>query len=109
MVRPMSADDNPIEVRLRSEMMLRMAGNFARFGGWSLDVASGTLFWSDELCEILGYPAGKPPKLADAYALYPDVDRMEVTNAMDVCARVGTPFDQLHDMNKRVANGFESA
>ena len=102
MVQPLNAVTDPRELRLRSEMMLRMAGNLARFGGWSLDVATNTNFWSDELCQMLGYPAGSPPKAAAAYALYPDEDRELIVDAMAACAKYGTPFDQLrniHDVN----------
>jgi PAS domain S-box-containing protein len=95
MVQPLSAITDATELRLRSEMMLRMAGSLASFGGWSLDVASGTNFWSDELCGILGFPAGEPPKLADAYALYPDDDRARVTLAIQECADHGTAFDEV--------------
>ncbi len=71
MVQPLSAISDPAELRRRSEMMLRMAGSLARFGGWSVDVQSGTNFWSDELCNILGFPAGSPPKVGEAYARGP--------------------------------------
>ena len=105
MVQPLGAVSDPRELRLRSEMMLRMAGKLARFGGWSLDVATNTNFWSDELCEMLGYPAGSPPKATEAYALYPDDDRELISAAMAACAKDGTPFDQLrniHDVNGRL-------
>jgi two-component system, cell cycle sensor histidine kinase and response regulator CckA len=105
MVQPLSAIGDPTELRLRSEMMLRMAGDLARFGGWSLDVATNTNFWSDELCQILGYPAGSPPKASEAYALYPDEDRALITAAMAACVQDGTPFDQvrnIHDMHGRL-------
>jgi two-component system cell cycle sensor histidine kinase/response regulator CckA len=86
-------------------MMLRMAGSLARFGGWSVDVATDTHFWSDELCQILGYQTGSPPKLADAYELYPDEDRALITAAIADCATDAVPFDQLrhiHDRNGRL-------
>jgi two-component system cell cycle sensor histidine kinase/response regulator CckA len=105
MVQPLSALTDPRELRLRSEMMLRMAGDLARFGGWSLDVATDTNFWSDELCQMLGYPSGSPPKAAEAYALYPDEDRELITAAMTACGKDGTPFDQIrsiHDVTGRL-------
>jgi PAS domain S-box-containing protein len=98
MVQPLKAITDATELQLRSEMMLRIAGNLARFGGWSLDVTTGTNFWSDELCQILGYPAGSPPKASEAYALYPEDDRALVAAAMTECATDGIPFDQLRNM-----------
>jgi two-component system, cell cycle sensor histidine kinase and response regulator CckA len=85
-------------------MMLRMAGNLAGFGGWSLDVDTNTTFWSDELCRMLGYPDGHPPRLAEAYALYPDEDRGLIAAAIDACSTVGTPFDQLRHMHDAAGN-----
>ena len=80
-----------------------MAGNLAKFGGWSIDVATGDHVWSDELCQILGYPAGSPPEVGEAYELYPEVDRGLIAAAMAKCATDGVPFDQLR--NVRDVNG----
>ena len=80
-----------------------MAGNLAKFGGWYIDVATDTHIWSDELCQILGYPAGSPPEVAEAYELYPEDDRVLIAAAMAVCATDGVPFDQLR--NVRDVNG----
>jgi two-component system cell cycle sensor histidine kinase/response regulator CckA len=99
MVQPLSAITDPVELRLRSEMMLRMAGNLAKFGGWSLDVTTNVNFWSDELCQILGYSIGTPPKVAEAYALYPDDDRTAIGAAMAACVAEGTPIDELLNMH----------
>ena len=99
MVQPLSAISDPVELRLRSEMMLRMAGSLARFGGWSFDVKTGTNFWSDELCQILGFPPGAPPPVEIAYGLYPEEDRRLVGAAMDECSQRGTPFDQVRNMH----------
>ena len=103
MVQPLSAITDSSEIRLRSEMMLRMAGNLARFGGWSLELESGTTFWSVELCRILGFPDGNPPRLAEAYALYPEPDREVIGAAILACSTDGTPFDQL--LRMRDADG----
>jgi two-component system cell cycle sensor histidine kinase/response regulator CckA len=86
-------------------MMLRMAGNLARFGGWSLNVATNANFWSDELCQILGFPPGSPPTASEAYELYPEEDRALIVAAMVACATDGVPFDQIrniHDVSGRL-------
>jgi PAS domain S-box-containing protein len=105
MVQPRSSITDAAELRAHTEMRLRMAAKVARFGGWSLDVASGTHFWSDELCEMLGFPAGSPPPVGVAYVLYPDEDRALIAAAMKECGERGTPFDQIrniHDANGRL-------
>jgi PAS domain S-box-containing protein len=105
MVQPLSSITDPAEIRARSEIRLSMAAKVARFGGWSLDVASGANFWSDELCQILGFPAGSRPPISAAYALYPDEDHALISAAMQECAEYGTPFDQvrtIYDANGRV-------
>ncbi|MFC1589014.1 response regulator [Pseudomonadota bacterium] len=41
-----------------SEYRLREAQEIGQIGNWSWDLASGTLYWSDEIYHIFGYEAG---------------------------------------------------
>ena len=42
-----------------SEQSLRVAQQIGRIGNWSWDVASGKIFWSDEIYHIFGYQPGE--------------------------------------------------
>lgn len=48
----------------KNQLLLKMAGRAARLGGWTFDSSSQHLHWSDEICEMHGYPPGYRPTLA---------------------------------------------
>ena len=82
------------EEQLRmSGMRLREAHRLARVGSWELDVESGRLWLSEELCEILGVPASPEPSSWSAYLeRIPADDRDVLRRAMETACRQGTPL-----------------
>lgn len=42
-----------------SEQRLKVAQQIGKIGNWSLDVASGKIYWSDEIYHIFGYQLGE--------------------------------------------------
>ena len=77
----------------RGQTLMRLAGRLARFGAWSISLPTHTLCWSDELCEILGYPLGSAPPLSVAFDMYSD-DRVSMEAAVSRCEEFGEPFDE---------------
>ena len=77
----------------RGRALQRVAGSVARLGGWSLDVATSEVRWSEEIYEILDHPREGEPDLVDALALYREEDRPRVEAALEACAARGEPFD----------------
>lgn len=77
----------------RNQLLLKMAGRAARLGGWSFEVASQELIWSDEICAIHDLPAGFQPKLSEGIEMYLPDYRDLVTNTVARCLNEGTPFD----------------
>jgi PAS domain S-box-containing protein len=71
----------------------RIAGQIARIGGWSLDLAARRVTWSDEICAIHEEPIGHQPMLEDGLSYYLPEYRQPVTNMVRACATDGTPFD----------------
>lgn len=53
-----------------SERLLKRTGEVAGVGGWSVDLFSGALRWSDETCRIHGLPPGYLPQLDEALNFY---------------------------------------
>ncbi|MCX8043280.1 MAG: PAS domain S-box protein [Desulfobacterota bacterium] len=47
------------EAIARSKQLLDRAQSIAQLGSWELDLATGTLYWSDELYRLLGYTPGE--------------------------------------------------
>ncbi|MEA0659485.1 diguanylate cyclase [Xanthomonas campestris pv. campestris] len=83
-----------LQQRLReSEAFLERTGRVAGVGGWEVDVASGTLSWSDQTCRLHDLPPGYRPSLGEAIAFYPLDARAVITEAVEACARDGTPWD----------------
>lgn len=78
----------------RGDVLRRLAGRLARVGGWAVDGSDGSVYWSDELHEILESPIdqGVPP-IEDTIARYPGAHRERISAALDRCLREGVPFD----------------
>jgi signal transduction histidine kinase len=82
------------EVRLRrNEELLRIAGETARVGGWSIDLPDYRVTWSDEVCSIHDVPRGTTPRRAEVFAHYAAEQRDRVIAAHDACIMHGTAFD----------------
>ncbi len=64
---------------LERETLLDEAQRIGRVGSWSLDVASGKVWWSAELYRISGWPFGQDP---------PDFDQQQSLFTPDSLARV---------------------
>jgi len=79
--------------RRQDEALLRIAGHAAHLGGWSVELASLDVIWSDEVCAIHEVPIGTRPSVARALAYYAPESRELVAASVQACARDGTPFD----------------
>jgi two-component system cell cycle sensor histidine kinase/response regulator CckA len=73
--------------------MLRIAGKVARLGGWTIDLPSRDLTWSDENCAIHDVPPGYKPTLEEGIGYFPAEYRADVVRHVEACARDGTPYD----------------
>ncbi|HXG55770.1 MAG TPA: PAS domain-containing protein [Vicinamibacterales bacterium] len=73
--------------------LLRIAGRVARMGGWTIQLPSRTLIWSDETCAIHDLPPGYQPTFDERLGYYPAEYRQDVLRHVDACERDGTPYD----------------
>lgn len=78
----------------RSDRLLRIAGQAARLGGWSVDLAQERVMWSDEVCAIHAQPPGTSPTLDDAIRFYAPEWRQRITDVFRACAHDGIPYDE---------------
>jgi diguanylate cyclase (GGDEF)-like protein/PAS domain S-box-containing protein len=76
-----------------SQAMLARTGRIAGVGGWQLDLASGTLGWSDETRRIHEVDANFQPTLDTAVNFYADGAREQVEQAVQRAMADGTPWD----------------
>ncbi|OYW21331.1 MAG: hypothetical protein B7Z52_01025, partial [Burkholderiales bacterium 12-64-5] len=77
----------------QNQALLRIAGQTARLGGWSIELPDYKLCWSDEICMIHEVAPGETPSLDEAIHFYPPEYRDQVSRYVQLCAEDGTPFD----------------
>ena len=77
----------------KNQLLLKMASRTARLGGWTFDSLTQRLDWSDEVCEMHGYPPGYQPTLALGISHYPAEYRAMVQRVVGQCLFDGNPFD----------------
>lgn len=78
----------------RNQQLSEIAGMLVRFGGWSFNVRSGKLFWSDEVARIHETDPGYSPSLDDAIGFYAPEHRNRIAEIFHRCSRNGVPFDE---------------
>ncbi len=73
--------------------MLVVAGRMAHLGGWSVDMRTQRIHWSEVVCAIHEVPVGSEYDLPSALRFYPGTAAATIEAAVRACARDGTPFD----------------
>jgi PAS domain S-box-containing protein len=87
-------DRKRAEEELRQQQaLLRIAGRVASIGGWSFDLATQKLSWSEEIRAIHEVPAGYQPTAENIINFYPPEYWEQVIRLGQACATDGTPFD----------------
>lgn len=79
--------------RRTNASLLRLAGTFARLGGWAVDLPARRVELSDEACAIHEIPAGSSPLISEAFAFYTPESRPIIEDAFNRCVKDGTPYD----------------
>ena len=74
--------------------LLKLLERTAFVGVWTLDLANGSLEWSDQLAAIHDAPAGYTPERQNAFGLYAPEWREKVNDLVQACATRGEPFDE---------------
>jgi len=86
----------PQAVNLADAALLRFGGHLGRLGGWALEFTpEPVVHWSDEIYSLLDAPGDRntPLTLQQCFDLYIDDDKQRMEQAIEACARHGTPFD----------------
>src|SRR5690606_33885667 len=73
--------------------MLQIASRAGRLGGWIVELDTRSVSWTDETARILGYRDGHRPDLETIFKHYPPEHQKQLREAVESCAREGTPFD----------------
>ena len=82
------------EAALRaSQALLSQTGRIGGVGGWELDIATGTLAWTDETCRIHDLEPGHRPTLDEALGYCAAEARPRLQQAVDEALRYGQRWD----------------
>lgn len=88
----------------QAEQLLRVAGEKAKLGGWSIQLASETIIWTSETSAIHGMPADySPSSVSEAIQFYAPEYREKIQDAFGRCVREGEAFDVICQL--RLADG----
>ncbi len=74
--------------------LLRVAGETARFGGWSVALATNICTWSDTVADIHGMPQGFSPNVEEGIEFYAPEWRDKIAQLFRDCAERGMPYDE---------------
>ncbi|MFW6129173.1 MAG: PAS domain S-box protein [Candidatus Aminicenantaceae bacterium] len=74
--------------------LLRIAGETARFGGWSVDLRTNTCTWSDIVVDIHGMPRGYSPPVEEGIKFYAPEWREKIIKVFTDCAQKGIAYDE---------------
>jgi hypothetical protein len=84
-------------------LILSMAGRTAKLGGWTIELPSLEVVWSEEMFDLLGFEQDVIPTLDEGLALYPEAHRAGIIAALESCMTEGQSFDL--DVEIRHASG----
>jgi PAS domain S-box-containing protein len=76
-----------------SRALIEIAGRVARLGGWSIDLGSDRVEWSDEVALIHGERPGYAPTVAAALSYFVPEHVPLIREVFEHCACDGIPFD----------------
>ena len=77
-----------------SYSLLRIAGKTARFGGWSLDLNTNQVSWSDQVAIIHEMPVDYSPSINEAISFYAPEWRDKINEVVNNCVEKSAPFEE---------------
>jgi PAS domain S-box-containing protein len=74
--------------------LLRIAGEKAKLGGWSVNLNDSSVHWSDGVAEIHELSAGYSPALEEGINFYAKEWHEKITKVFNDCCQNGVPYDE---------------
>lgn len=74
------------------EELLKLAGDYAKFGAWHVDLETGRLFWTEQVKGIFGLPSDYVPRPGDGWNFIAPEYRDELRAAYQNCVSWGQDF-----------------
>ena len=86
--------DKVLRDEQESDVLLRIAGDTAKFGGWSVDLSTNKVSWSDQVARIHEMPIGYSPMVSEGIRFYAPEWREKINAVFTACAEKGIPYDE---------------
>lgn len=80
------------ELKKQAEL-LEIAGRITRFGGWSVDMSTKQINWSNMVARIHGKPEGYSPRFEERLAFYIPDHQPHIEALFNNCYQSGIPYD----------------
>ncbi|MCE5206802.1 MAG: PAS domain S-box protein [Chloroflexi bacterium] len=77
-----------------SHALLRIAGEKAKLGGWSVNLEENRVIWSDEVAVIHEMPVGYSPLVEQGISFNAPEWRARMRKVFTDCAQKGIPYDE---------------
>lgn len=77
-----------------NDTLLRIAGDKAKLGGWSVNLEENRVIWSDQVAAIHEMPAGFSPTVEEGINFYAPEWKERITSVFTACAQKGIPYDE---------------
>ncbi|CCE24134.1 PAS domain S-box protein [Methylotuvimicrobium alcaliphilum] len=74
--------------------LLRIAERLGRMGGWSVDLSSNRVKWSETVAAIHDKPSGYSPTLEEGISFYAPEWHDKIREVFNLCATQGTAYDE---------------
>mgnify|MGYP000894828100 FL=1 len=87
----------------RKNDLIRMAGELASLGGWSVSLPGDRIIWTDEAAKIHEQPPGFSATLEEVMSFYAPESRAQIEKVYEECIENGTPYDE--EFRKITATG----
>jgi PAS domain S-box-containing protein len=82
------------EKEKETQALLRIAGEKAKLGGWSVNLEENRVIWSDEVAAIHEMPTGYPTSVEKGISFYAPEWHERITKVFTDCAQKGIPYDE---------------
>ena len=86
------------EALQRTTELMREAGRMAKVGGWSIDIKSQAVIWSDEMNAIHERIASSPPTIDEATRFIAPEWREKIVNIYNRCVGEGQSLDEKFEI-----------
>lgn len=81
-------------------LLARVGARVARVGGWSIDLQTSLVSWSNEAGRILGFPPDEITTWTDASSYFAEESAQSIARATEACISAGVPFDDEFDFRR---------